>query len=683
MLQEVIDLQNAAVNSLVCKTEEQDIITFKSPTGSGKTFMMADFMNRVLTDNSDTVFLVSSLSKGNLAKQNYDKFVEYSDSRIFDKINPYLINSETAGENRLYIPTEYNVYVLPRDLYKDKSKLKQGALLDFLRAVTTKKPLGLEKKIYVIKDECHIATSNLDSLSHDYFSKVFNFSATPKLQRGQKPDVEIKELDAVNCKLIKAVSYQDENETVGDAFDKFEKIKEKYILLGINPCIIIQISNKEKADEEIEKIQLELSKRDLKWMLIVDNDKKCDTNDVFKAKKIPVDRWKDYAKTNTATIDVIIFKMVITEGWDIPRACMLYQIRDSKSKQLDEQVIGRIRRNPCLLNYEKLSDEAKELIGTAYVWGIKPKEAGEIHEVRLAGSEISNETQAEIKLRTTRLKRPMENTTFDIENFLCGRKKTLIPSSIFSLYKKYQKTTNEVKDMYDAYVDTPSKWFAFMENIDDISTESKNIVCDYSKNMELVEDEVSFPLISYYVDGSDYKNIGNWIWQRSDGNEKFSFDSEAERKWAKILLDLARDDKDDGERVGKQVSIQTIVDGEKRTIRKYLVGKNYPSNSQIKFEYYLNGIHSSYPDFIMKDWNDRIHIFETKSVNKSNNLKINAEEYEEKIEALKKAYRYASKLTGYLFYIPILSGDDWIIFRYANGEEKIISLRGFEKEMKN
>ena len=33
--------------------------------------------------------------------------------------------------------------------------------------------------------------------------------------------------------------------------------------------------------------------------------------------------------------------MVISEGWDIPRACMLYQIRDSKSKQLDEQVMGR------------------------------------------------------------------------------------------------------------------------------------------------------------------------------------------------------------------------------------------------------------------------------------------------------------------------------------------------------
>jgi type III restriction enzyme len=45
-------------------------------------------------------------------------------------------------------------------------------------------------------------------------------------------------------------------------------------------------------------------------MLIVDKEKECETNDVFKAKKMPVAKWKDYAKTSTATIDVIIFKMV-------------------------------------------------------------------------------------------------------------------------------------------------------------------------------------------------------------------------------------------------------------------------------------------------------------------------------------------------------------------------------------
>ena len=59
MLQEVIELQNNAVDSLIKEVLQKDEITFKSPTGSGKTYMMADFMNRVLAENTNVVFLVS------------------------------------------------------------------------------------------------------------------------------------------------------------------------------------------------------------------------------------------------------------------------------------------------------------------------------------------------------------------------------------------------------------------------------------------------------------------------------------------------------------------------------------------------------------------------------------------------------------------------------------------------
>ena len=78
MLQEAKDLQNAAVTRLVELTKTLDEITFKAPTGSGKTYMMADMMNRILADDENVVFLVSTLSKGDLATQNYEKFVEYS-----------------------------------------------------------------------------------------------------------------------------------------------------------------------------------------------------------------------------------------------------------------------------------------------------------------------------------------------------------------------------------------------------------------------------------------------------------------------------------------------------------------------------------------------------------------------------------------------------------------------------
>ena len=108
---EAIELQQNAVSKMVSLIGQRDELTFKSPTGSGKTFMMADFMNRVLEEQKDVIFLVSTLSKGNLAQQNYEKFQEYHDSGRFSNINSYLISSEISGEESLYVPTIKKVAV--------------------------------------------------------------------------------------------------------------------------------------------------------------------------------------------------------------------------------------------------------------------------------------------------------------------------------------------------------------------------------------------------------------------------------------------------------------------------------------------------------------------------------------------------------------------------------------------
>lgn len=206
MLQAAIDLQNSAVEQLVNLTDQKKELTFKAPTGSGKTYMMAKMMNSLLEKDEEIVFLVSALSKGNLAKQNFEKFIEYSSKGNFPKLNPHLISSEISGEERLYVPLDYNVYVLPRDLYKKGGRLMQGGMENFLQNITLKKWMGgPEKKVYLIKDECHIATNNLDDLSAEFFEKIYNISATPKLSRGQQPDVEITNEDAVNAKLKTAL----------------------------------------------------------------------------------------------------------------------------------------------------------------------------------------------------------------------------------------------------------------------------------------------------------------------------------------------------------------------------------------------------------------------------------------------------------------------------------------------
>ena len=148
MLQEAKELQQRKVAELFEKAHGKDkVLTFRAPTGSGKTYMMADFMNRILDKQKDVVFLVSTLSKGNLAQQNYDSFV--NNAQNFPLLKPYLINTEVSGEEDVHIPNDYNVYVLPRDLYKEGSVLKRGAMQRFLREMTTGDfGMGLGKRIF-------------------------------------------------------------------------------------------------------------------------------------------------------------------------------------------------------------------------------------------------------------------------------------------------------------------------------------------------------------------------------------------------------------------------------------------------------------------------------------------------------------------------------------------------------
>lgn len=647
MIQEVIELQNNAVKNLLNQIKLKKEITFKSPTGTGKTYMMADFMNKIILNSPNTIFLVSTLSKGELAEQNYEKFNEYIAQGKFTALDPFLISTKIAGEEGVYIPINHNVYILPRDSYRKNGRLMSGPMIQFLNEIVSKRNNEKSKKeIYLIKDECHQATNNLDELS-SYFTKIINISATPSYKRGQIPDVEIKENEAISAKLIKSIVWGDDNDTLVDALHKFKKIKEEYLTrIGINPCMIIQISNKDEAEKELKEIiypALNSSDfNDLKWMLIMNDDKKCDTNDRIKTAKLPLSKWKKYAKSNNSNIDIIIFKMVMTEGWDIPRACMLYQERNTQSVQLDEQVIGRIRRNPCLLNYERLNKDTKDLISKAYVWGVSSIKK----EVPI---KIKDDVKDILKIMTTRLKRTDEKQDFNIKQLVNNQPEQISYGNIFDLYDKFNKLDKETQRQCFENIENFSDWYKYAYNSSKIQSEFKNYICDYKETMELTKDDfgkiklVSFPIFSSYEDNQHYLKVKNWVWCRSDGLDKFSFDSEAEKDFAEELKEF--------------------VFNESETKNDFLWGKNFLPNSEIRFEYYWEGIHSSYPDFILKDKNQQLHIFEVKSVNESSSLSFDKEKYKEKIKILEECYKQAAILTGYIFYLPIQSGSSWDIIR--------------------
>mgnify|MGYP004642072123 FL=1 len=678
MLDDVKNLQERAISELVQSLSEKDDVVFKAPTGSGKTFIMARVMDEVISKDDNVVFIVSSLSKANLAQQNYDKFNEYLELGLVQHLNPHLISSETSCESALYIPSVNNVYVLPQALYKAKSKLKgQQAFLKLLLEI---KNHG--RVLYLIKDESHVATNNLDELK-SFFTKIINISATPK----KKPDVEISEQDAVNVCLIKRVQYCSSADYGDDDFsvdslqykellkalDYLKECKKDYLeKSNINPCLIIQISNKDLGEKQFNVIEraLGLSEyKDLKWVGYAKDPKVCQTNDQMI--KTSPQKWEKYCKPNDSTIDVIIFKMAITEGWDIPRANMLFQIRDSKSKQLDVQVLGRVRRNPRIMDFEKITDEKeRRLFTTAYVWGIKDNSSEQKSvDVTLKGSvpdgnRIKNEIQEEIKVKITKLADLNDTqSNFDIDTFLKEKQAPESCKSIFELYNELTKSSNRIqveckRYMFSSYDDEYSKYFVFVNNLSEIKSKVKTILSSDSSSIEVVKNslgkdlEVSLPYNSLYFQNKKYSlQDVKGVWNNGSDMREFTFDSDSEKKWLyKMLQDF---------------SIKKISLDEEKDI--LLVGKNYLQNSEIKYEYYADGSHFSYPDFVLKDKYDRIFLFEVKSMNISSSLQIDTKVYQEKVEILKDLYSKVSSKVEHYFCLPILNGKSWTVHCYYKG----------------
>lgn len=668
---EINALQENLVDEIILLLQKQDSISVKAPTGSGKTHMMAMLMNKLLKEDDNLAFLISSLSKGDLAKQCYDSFKQNSEYR-FTYLKPCIISTgyenKKNSEYSIHIDYNCNAYVLPTNQLTSSSRIgKESTLVQFLEACKRN-----ERKIILIRDESHIATNNLNSLK-EYFSKTIHFSATPK---NDKFDLKLSEREAVRAKLIKEIEFIDNaNDELEEGLKKAlkhfkDEIKPYYKKQDIIPAFIIQISNVEKGEEQYRIIKKIIEEQGLQWVRFASEEKDYETNNTLKNqsnKKM----WKDIVKRANYPIDVIIFKMVITEGFDIPRACVLYQVRDTHSSVLDEQVIGRVRRNPCLLNFHKLDEKTKEVFSKAYIYGVKPKETRGRKKLWIRDDKLLQEQkimQEFLPFKVFELKKvPMK----DIDISEC-MKESLTHKNIFKAYKELDKCDEVVRDKLKD-VKNFKQWFLFVNNLNYIKEKCKAVVENYEKKYSTIKEiqegfrSQNYTFMEVSENGFDCDYC---IWTTNDENEdRFFHDSKAELEWFKILNRLRED------------CCKTVkIEGKKI----YLFGKNYLDNSNVRFDYYDNAIHTSYPDFIFKDKRDIIHIFEVKSVNaKSDNVKFDNEKYENKIKQLKKSYQFASKSINYIFYIPIKKDEEeWEIYRYKGGEEERMGKSEFENSLK-
>lgn len=367
--------QEKAVEQLFdAYSKREKIIDFKAPTGAGKTFIAASLISKIIENkrqDEKIVFVIATLSSSGLPKQFEIKLNEY---KKFLK-NNYTIElkespSKSSNKVKDYEPTilaeDCKVILLGKSSFgKGRLLTEMGAFDKFIDQIKSE-----NYKLVYIRDEAHIGLIEKNGLItveksqkateeqqlHDCADFVVRMTATPT---GKSKQIIIKEKDLMNDersllktkdifnKNIKSLNKSeiDDNDLLEIAMNEFIDVKKSYSASasGINPAALIQISSlgpnlsKEKLKSRIDEYKKIIESKGLTWATYFGDDKDSSTKEDLSLQKI---------SEHNSSIDVVIFKVGPATGWDIPRACMLVQLRDISSDTLNQQTLGRIKRNP-------------------------------------------------------------------------------------------------------------------------------------------------------------------------------------------------------------------------------------------------------------------------------------------------------------------------------------------------
>lgn len=367
-----IDELLKSVSDLLVKDTNNKVCVFQSPTGSGKTVMVAKFIEEIIKElpETDLCFLWVSIGKGDLHKQS-----KKSLERIFNGFpNVNLLEDEFFG-SRNYIKQNEVVVVNWEKLYskyasgdnkgewKNKA-MREGEGVNLIEVLETTRE---KRKVILIIDESHYAS---DAIRTSELRQIISadvtleMSATPKIQpsmqdqaKGIAKFVYVDPKDVIEEGMIKKELIINENleKLVDDektsqeiiieaAFNKRIELKEAYKNAGsnINPLCLIQLPNAEAGVAKKEVIEAFLANKGI-----------TETNG-----KLAV--WLSEEKSNglevisdfESDVEFLLFKQAIDTGWDCPRAHILVKLRDIQSFTFEVQTVGRILRMPEQMHYE-------------------------------------------------------------------------------------------------------------------------------------------------------------------------------------------------------------------------------------------------------------------------------------------------------------------------------------------
>jgi type III restriction enzyme len=367
MILELKDYQEKAIIKLkkeineLLEVEENKICIFKSPTGSGKTLMIAESLKRLIDsriDGKKFSFIWIAVNKlhdqsRNSLKKYYDQFGVGIKCSHFDDLNERIIGeNEILFLNWASINKKGNIYVRENERDNNLSSI-----------VTRTKEEG--RTIILIIDESHrnAETDKSKELIDDINPKVtIEVSATPQFKgifhgvevelKKVKDEGMIKKEIVINpgfedYKLDKKLKDATADEIVVEAgLKKRLELVKKYKEEGstVNPLMLIQIPDARKGliDKKDSIIKLLA-----KYGITTGNGKLA----IYLSEKDNKINLENIEK-NENEVEVMIFKQAIAVGWDCPRATILVLFREWKSVVFSIQTIGRIMRMPEWHHYK-------------------------------------------------------------------------------------------------------------------------------------------------------------------------------------------------------------------------------------------------------------------------------------------------------------------------------------------
>ena len=336
-------------------------LVFKSPTGSGKTIMMAEFLKQLVDDREirQSLGFIWTAPR-QLHIQSRDKLENYFETSRVLKCSYFEdLDDRKISENEILffnwesINRVDNIYIRDNEQEFNLSKVLERAKED-----------GREI-ILVIDEAHHHATSQISQgLIQMIGPKLtIEVTATPATITNEDEKVFVQLDDVKKEGMVKkAVVLNDDF----DNFIKQGKIKTQKLSGGSEELVIdVALKKRKELLKEFQKEGVNVNP----LVLIQLPDRKTSLEDrireraesILKNKyKISAEKdsnklaiWlsgehinKENVERQDSEVEVLIFKQAIALGWDCPRAQILILFRQWHSSIFSIQTVGRIMRMP-------------------------------------------------------------------------------------------------------------------------------------------------------------------------------------------------------------------------------------------------------------------------------------------------------------------------------------------------